>query len=159
MAGVLARERDARVVADERFRANTAMSLVRGDVVGGPVVRSSWVLEGFEGIVHAGSVGRIHGGFGDARGGLCGVCGDHRCGIHVGGNVLGDALGNEVERARDVCLNVIDLYRWDLGQVAWEAVFVFVVVPLWALHASVPSGVDPYRGVRCQGAALGGGPS
>ena len=40
MAGVLARERDARVVADERVRANTAMSLVRGDVVGGPVVRS-----------------------------------------------------------------------------------------------------------------------
>ena len=148
MAGVLARERDARVVADERVRANTAMSLVRGDVVGGPVVSSQGVLEGFEGIVHAGSVGRIHGGFGDACGCLCWVCSDYRCGVHMGGNVLGDGLGNEVEGTRDVCLNIIDLYCWDLGQVAWVDVFIFFVVPLRALHASVPSGVDAYRGDR-----------
>ena len=95
MAGVLARKRDARVVPDERVRANTAMSLVRGDVVGGPVVSSQWVPEGFEGIVHAGSVGRIHGGFGDACGSLCRVCGDYRCGVHMGGNVLGDDLGTK----------------------------------------------------------------
>ena len=95
VGGVLARERDARVVASEGFGANTALLLVRRDVIGGPLFSSQRVLESLEGIVHAVLVGRVDGRLADGRSGLCRVSGDHRCGINVGGNVFGDILGTK----------------------------------------------------------------